>query len=139
MKLFRTINGVNTEIPFEDTVVSRPVERDGAQVMEDIVYPIGTLQLMSDSQLAELGLAMDRTPPVPVQVTSAQGALALLDAGLYSQVEAAVAAGSPELKIWWSRANVWDRNSPVLNALAAQFGLSSAQVDDLFRLAATKG
>lgn len=60
---------------------------------------------------------------------------ALLAAGLLAQVEAAVAAADPFAQLAWAEAVTFSRNSPTLNALAAQLGLPPAQVDELFRAA----
>lgn len=83
-------------------------------------------------------------PPPPVvekvtTVSSAQGMLALLDAGLLDTVTAFVDNSTDKaLKIWFYRANTWERNNPYIGAVATQLGLTDQQIDDLFRSAATK-
>ncbi len=74
---------------------------------------------------------------VPEHVTMAQARLALLQSGLLSQVEAAVVAAGEAAKIQWEYSTVVRRNSDLVLALSAGLGLTSAQLDDLFRLAAT--
>lgn len=81
--------------------------------------------------------------PVPVKVTRTQAKLALLSAGLFEAVETYVMAAAQQdaegirFRLVWD-ANDWYRASPELNYLADQMGMTTAEVDDLFRLAATK-
>ena len=79
--------------------------------------------------------------PVPEQVTSAQGAAALIQAGLWQPVLDYVdAMTDPTEKamaeVALHRTTHWQRTSPFLNAAAASLGLSDEQLDDLFRQAA---
>jgi hypothetical protein len=82
-------------------------------------------------------------PPVPVitSVTMRQARLALLQQGLLTQVNNAVASMSGDqgdaARIEWEFSNTVDRNRPFVQALAASLGLTSQQIDDLFTLAAT--
>lgn len=82
----------------------------------------------------------DDTPalaPVPETVSRYQARAALHNAGLLSTVEAAVAAADDELiRIAWADATVFRRDSPTILALAEALGLTSTQLDDLFRAAA---
>ena len=75
--------------------------------------------------------------PVPLSVSRRQAKRALLAAGLLSSVEAAVAGASAEVQIDWADALEFRRDSPTIAALAAGLGLTGAQIDDLFRTAAT--
>lgn len=76
--------------------------------------------------------------PVPQSVSMFQARTALRRAGLLAAVEATVAAsGDPEIQDAWEYATEFPRTSPTIAALAAQIGLTDAQVDDLFRVAAT--
>lgn len=91
------------------------------------------------------GKFVDPNPPPPpvvekvTSVSSAQGMLALLDAGLLDSVTAFVDNSTDKaLKIWFYRANTWERNNPYIKAVATQLGLTDQQIDDLFRSAATK-
>lgn len=87
------------------------------------------------------------TPPVvvPNVVTRLQGRLALFNAGLLEQVEAAVAAAGGAAAIWYADAQNWVRNDPTFVALATQIHevgnmtqtLTDADLDALF-LAASK-
>lgn len=74
---------------------------------------------------------------VPYSVTRFQARAALLAAGLLPSVEAAIASADQFTQIAWVDAQEFRRESPTMNALAVVLGLSSAQLDDLFRQAAT--
>lgn len=79
--------------------------------------------------------------PVPVVVTMRQARLALLKSGLLTQVNTAIAnmpgVTGDAARITWEFAGDVQRNDPLLAQLAGALGLSYAQLDDLFRLAAT--
>ena len=70
-------------------------------------------------------------------VTMRQARLALLQSGLLSQVNAAVAAADEATKITWEFSSEVQRGHPFVATLAAALNLSEAQIDDLFTLAAT--
>ncbi len=72
---------------------------------------------------------------VPFVVSAAQGRLALLDAGLLATVKAAVDQADEATKIWFEYATEWRRDHPILAGLGAQLGLSSAEIDNLFKAA----
>jgi hypothetical protein len=82
-------------------------------------------------------------PPVPVitSVTMRQARLALLQQGLLTQINNAVAsmpgAQGEAVRIEWEFSSTVERNRPLVQALAASLGLTSQQLDDLFTLAAT--
>ncbi|CAA0128765.1 Uncharacterised protein [Starkeya nomas] len=78
-------------------------------------------------------------PVVPYSVTRAQARVALFEAGLLAQVDAAVAAHPYELvRIWWADALNIERNHPYLVAMAVELELTEQQVDQLFITAATR-
>lgn len=79
---------------------------------------------------------------VPTVVTMRQARLALLQAGLLSQVGAAIAAiedpvQRQAVQIEWEYATEVDVTHPWVQALTTALGLSEAQLDALFTLAAT--
>ena len=75
---------------------------------------------------------------VPQVVSRRQAKQALLQAGLLDDVDAAIAAGSDRsAQIDWADAQEFSRDWPALIALQPALGLTDAQIDDLFRLAAT--
>ena len=67
----------------------------------------------------------------------AQGQLALLQAGILDALEAWVATQSREVQIEYAARTVWYRTWPLVASAGAAMGLSDAQMDDLFALAAT--
>lgn len=71
----------------------------------------------------------------PLQVTPRQARLALLAAGLLSQVEAAVNAAGGATQITWNYATVIDRRDPMIASIATGLNLTAKQVDDLFAAA----
>ncbi len=80
------------------------------------------------------------TPPIPSVVTMRQARLALLNAGLLTQVNNTIAAlpgtSGDAARIEWEFASAIDRNSPIVASLSASLGLTSAQLDSLFTAAA---
>jgi hypothetical protein len=77
----------------------------------------------------------DHVVPVPT-VTKVQAMIALHRAGKLDAVKAAVAT-DPESQLWFDNAQTWRRDNPRIIALAPQVGLSDADLDELFRVAAT--
>jgi hypothetical protein len=79
--------------------------------------------------------------PVPEAVTMRQARLALLGAGLLSQVDAAIASlPSPQKEaaaIEWEYAQEVQRHNGLVPAMAQALGMTEAQLDDLFMQAAT--
>lgn len=74
--------------------------------------------------------------PVPQQVTMRQARLALLNAGLLDDAEAAIASAGREAQLEWEYASVVERSNPVIAIVQQQQGVTDAQIDDLFREAA---
>lgn len=82
-----------------------------------------------DGELVEL---------VPQVVSRRQAKQALLRADLLDDVDAAISASANRAwQIDWADAQEFRRDWPALVAMQPALGLSDAQVDDLFRLAAT--
>ena len=77
----------------------------------------------------------------PAIVTMRQARLALFSAGLLGSVDAAIQAlPSPDreaAEIEWEYATEVARDSALVSGLLPALGLSTGQVDDLFRLAAS--
>jgi hypothetical protein len=69
-------------------------------------------------------------------VTPFQGRMALADAELLSDVEAAVAAADAKTQVAWEYALEWKRLSPMIATLGAALNLTDAEIDDLFKAAA---
>ena len=77
-------------------------------------------------------------PPAPPadEVTMFQMRVALHRAGLLAGVQAAVQAVGGEALIAWEYANVVRRESPLVQAVAGQIGLTAAEMDALWAQAA---
>jgi hypothetical protein len=76
--------------------------------------------------------------PIPSVVSMKQARLALLEANLLPVVNDTIAAGDEASKITWDYAAEVNRNDPLVMSMKSVLGLSDAQLDDLFMLAATK-
>ena len=61
---------------------------------------------------------------------------ALTRAGLRSRVEAAVAAGGPDLQDLWDFSPLFEREHPSVLSMAAQLGVTASQLDDLWHVGA---
>lgn len=89
-----------------------------------------------DAQHPALPEYVPEVVAVPEVVTMRQARLALLGAGLLAQVNTAVAnmpgAEGDAARIEWEYAQEVRRDSPLVAALSAAFGWTSAQLDDLF-------
>lgn len=69
----------------------------------------------------------------PSVVSPYQAKTALMYTGLYETVETMInASNNPILKIAWNSATEFNKNSPLIQALAQQLNLSEEQVDVLF-------
>lgn len=77
-------------------------------------------------------------PPVPQSVTPLQMRLALNEIGWRDEVDAAVDKADQSVRDAWEYALEIRRDNALLAALTAAIGKTSAQVDDLFRLAGKK-
>lgn len=78
---------------------------------------------------------------IPTSITPRQAKLALLSAGLLDDVDAAIeaipdAATKRVAQIEWEYAQDVRRDWPMLNQVAAQMGMTDAQIDELFIMAA---
>ena len=72
-------------------------------------------------------------PAVPTVVTMRQARLALLQAGLLSLVESAIASmESPAAQIEWDYSQEVNREQPLVKQLAEALNLTSDQLDNLF-------
>ena len=79
----------------------------------------------------------DTADPVPVEITRFQARAALHLAGLLDDAEAAIAQAHPLSRIAWEHANVYRRDSPTVISIGQQLGLSEADMDELFKTAAS--
>lgn len=71
---------------------------------------------------------------VPTAVTSAQAKIQLKRAGFLKAARDAVdALDDEEIQIWFNEARTWQRSNVHVNEIAAALGISSDEVDELFR------
>jgi hypothetical protein len=98
------------------------------------------------AQAQELQAQIDALKPptingVPQEVTMRQAQIALNRAGLLTTVEAAIAsmpgAAGVEARITWAKSSAVKRHDPLIATLQPALGLTDAQIDALFVLAAT--
>lgn len=94
---------------------------------------------MADYVYADGALTLEHV--VPQQVARAQGKAALIVAGLWTGVEAFVAAIEDDTERLLAEVALhdtqhWQRSSPFLNAAKAALGMDDAQLDALFIAAA---
>lgn len=76
---------------------------------------------------------MDEPPPsIPASITPRQCRLLLLQQGLLADVEAMIAQSTEDVRITWEYALEFRRDDPLLNQLAANLGLTEAQIDEFF-------
>jgi hypothetical protein len=118
---------VDTTIPegFQQDFSQGPVSARGWRVVDNVVVPCVTARPYQDPN------------PVPFSVTPWQMRRALNQLGLRSAVEAAVAGTDQDTRDGWDYALEIRRDNPLISGLAAGLGLTTSQVDDLFRLAYT--
>ena len=79
---------------------------------------------------------------IPTSVTMRQARLALLQTGKLAAVDAAIAniedpSAKSVAQIEWEYAQTVDRTSPWVQSLTAALGISDAELQNLFKLAAT--
>lgn len=84
-------------------------------------------------------VASPATRVVPSQVTRFQAQVALHQAGLLDDVEAYMALETTDwfIKMAWKEVLHFERNSAMIESLKPVFGLTDAQIDDLFIFAKT--
>ena len=79
--------------------------------------------------------------PVPHSVTPSQAKLALFYAGKLTDAESALGDLEEPQKtvasIYWTSALAFERDNEIITAMGALLNLTSEQIDDLFRTAAT--
>lgn len=96
-----------------------------------------TTILNPDGTVAEVIEAPAGPTPVPSVVSRRQAKLALLDAGLLDNADSIIAAADQETQINWADAVEFRRDHPLITVIGRALGMTSEQIDDLFRLAIT--
>lgn len=102
-----------------------------------MLLPIGSIEIADE----EAQLLLPQLEPTRITLVSMrQARRALLGAGLLSQVQGAIdSLPSPQkeaAQIDWEYAGDVERDSPLVQMLAPALGLTEAQMDELFTVAA---
>jgi hypothetical protein len=92
--------------------------------------------LIDDADARILTFIQKIENPVPFSVSRFQAMAALSNSGLLQQAQSAATAAGGLTLLAWNNAEIFERSSPSIAALAAQLGLTSDQVDQLFITAA---
>lgn len=96
-----------------------------------------TQREMTSKEAAAYEMSQQAAVVVPQSVTRRQIKLALLQSDLLGDVEAAIAASNDRaLQINWEDALDFQRDNPLVLAMAAQLGKMPEEIDDLFLSAA---
>lgn len=109
------------------------------EIITDARTGLVTVREMTPTEIADITPSPQAEPEAwrdTAVVSRFQAMAALLDAGLLSQVNTALADAGPLAQLAWAEATEFRRNSPTIAGLAAGLGLTDTQVDDLFRAAA---
>lgn len=104
------------------------------ETRDEYTYPVDGWYWFSDLDAALNGIPRESDGNV---VTMRQARLALFDAGLLDDVEAAVATLDETARIEWEYASTVDRNSALVQSLSNVLGITDTQLDALFANAAT--
>lgn len=130
------IDGVYQEIRRYDT---RPPDQPQKQATwHDVLREYGVPFVGLENNVWVIREADPATlpPPVPGSITPRQCRLLLLQQGLLADVEAMIAQSTEDVRITWEYALEFRRDDPLLNQLAANLGLTDAQIDQFFLAAA---
>lgn len=126
--IVEVIAGVQPEYdPDTQTVVELSPVLDAGQWRENWAVREVPMQ-EREARLASRRAAM--------KCSSAQGRLALLQAGVLDALEAWIATQPRATQIEYAARSTWRRDWPLVASGAAAMGLSEDQVDELFRMAA---
>ena len=101
----------------------------------------GIIRDATPDEIAEIEARANQPPPVPQSITMRQARLALLNAGLLDDVEAAIItmdeAQRAQTQIEWEYAQTVERDNALVAVLGPMLGLDDAAIDSLFSMAAT--
>lgn len=104
-----------------------PAEVDGQWTQQWTIRELTPEEVTDQAAARRAGMRCSR----------AQGQLALLQAGVLDALDAWVATQSRATQIEYAARGEWSRDWPLVATGATALGLTEAQVDDLFILAAT--
>jgi len=111
------------------------------RIVVDVMTGQQTSVDLTPQEVKEVNDRQALPPPVPSVVTMRQARLALLSAGLLSQVDDAVnalkGAEGDAARVEWEYSGAVQRDWPLVATLSTSLGVTDGQMNDLFRLAAT--
>ena len=74
---------------------------------------------------------------VPDLVSMRQARLALLQTGKLAEINSLISTQDEAVQLSWDYSSVVERNNNLIENLSSQIGLTSGELDDLFRLASS--
>lgn len=124
--------------PLTQNIVSKSPELTDKGVWEQRweVLELFKTQTARNAAIAAAAEAK-RIASIPVSVSPRQIRQALNAAGLRTQIETAVGASDQDTKDWWEFATTFERNHPMVIAMATGLGVTTTELDNLFILAAS--
>ena len=123
--------------PFKEITETNDAWHGDGAVLPKIVIGAATIAPVEPGDFAPEPLP----EPIPQSITMRQARLALLNAGLLDDVEAAIItmdeAQRAQTQIEWEYAQTVERDNALVAALGPKLGLDDAAIDSLFSMAAT--
>lgn len=113
-------------------------ENNYIEVTQEIRLNWTAYQANEDRDGVELAPVVAPAPVIPQTVSMRQARLALYQVGKLAAVTAAINAAGEEAKLTWEYSSEVNRNDGLVPAMAASLGMTEAEIDSLFILAATK-
>lgn len=113
---------------------------DNADGYYEVDVPDGELLPLWTMTLTQCPVQEPANEPILVvipDVSPRQIRQALTRAGLRAAVEAAVAAGDQDTKDWWEFSTTFERDHPVVIAMATALGVTESDMDNLWALGLT--
>jgi hypothetical protein len=113
------------------------LQNQGFIIMTEVDYEAYKAQYQSEIDAWSLA-----NTKVPFSVTPRQIRIALIMSGISLETIESMINALPEpdksiTRVTWEYSVEFQRSNPVLNAMTPMLGMTSSQVDDLFKLAAT--
>jgi hypothetical protein len=112
-----------------------PPQANTYAVPDDV--QVGWVKSTSGLFVAPTDALAPSIPSPPLTCTPYQFKAALIQLGLYTQAQAAVAAGSQLIQLAWAESQIFVEDDSTITAMAAALGKTSADIHALFVLAKT--
>ena len=126
---------LSPNIPFEDGVFLPCYQEDVEQPkwcskIDDIVN-------ITETQVVVTPVYSETPDIVPDLVSMRQARLALLQTGKLAEINSLISTQDEAVQLSWDYSSVVERNNNLIENLSSQIGLTSGELDDLFRLASS--